>query len=31
MTVDRKWHKMQPEVIKVESMGLIHIFQLPRE
>lgn len=31
MAIHRKWHKMQPEVIKVDGIGLIHIFELPRE
>lgn len=31
MAINKKLHKMQPEVIKVESMELIHTFQLPRE
>lgn len=31
MAIDRKQHKMQPEVIEAACMGLIHIFQLLSE
>lgn len=31
MDIDWKWHEMQLEVTKVDSIELISIFQLPRE
>lgn len=31
MDIEGKWHKIQPEVTKVDNIGLISIFQLPRE